>query len=93
MKKRSSLYQRISGAADLQDEPAPGQPLIEIVGQCRVLIEQHEGVCQYNTQQIAVRVKFGTVCVCGAYLELTQMTKHQLIISGRIDSIQLLGGN
>ena len=69
-----------------------GMSLIEIAGDKRVLIEQHRGVTEYDTQRICVRVKFGQICVCGENLTLAQMTGACLVICGRIDSVTLLRG-
>ncbi len=91
MPKQGEILNRLSSAADLPDEPFPGVPLIEIAGQNRVLVEHHCGVTEYGTHQIQVRVKYGYVCVCGQGLELARMTKGQLIITGRIESIRLIG--
>ena len=89
MMGKGNFLERLSGAADMTDEPMPGVPLVEIAGGRRVLIEHHCGVSAYGPEQIRVRVKFGQICVCGAGLVLTRMIKGQLIISGRIDSVQL----
>lgn len=83
------IMQRLSSAADLPEEPIPGLPVVEIAGDRRVLIEHHKGVTEYGHQQISVNVKFGQICITGCNLELTQMTKAQLIVSGRIDSVCL----
>lgn len=83
------FMERIVTAADLQDEPIPGLPLVEIVGDRRVLIEQHYGVTQYGSCRISVRVKYGAVVISGAQLELTRMTGQQLIVTGKIECVQL----
>ena len=90
--QRKSLMERIINSADLPDEPLPGQPLVEIAGERRVLIENHYGVTEYSPQTIRVKVKFGQVCVCGSGLALARMTKGQLIISGKVDSVHLFKG-
>lgn len=77
----------LADGMDLVGEPLPGQPLVELAGDRRVLIEYHKGVVQYSGERICVRVCYGTVCVCGAGLELCRMTGDQLVISGRIDQI------
>ena len=87
--QRHTLIQRIAQAADLTSEPVPGQPLIEIVSDRSVLIENHRGVTQYSTQIITVRVKYGCISVKGCALELSRMTKEQLIITGKIDAVEL----
>ena len=65
------------------------QPIIEIVGDRRVLIENHQGVAAYGKEKILVCVKFGSVCICGCNLEMMHMTKEQLVVYGRIDSVSL----
>lgn len=90
MKQRRGFMEQLTAAADLQDEPIPGLPIIEIAGDRRVLIEHHCGVTEYGREQIGVKVKFGQICVTGQCLELARMTKEQLIISGSIEGVRLI---
>ena len=92
MGKRKSIFERISFAADLPDEPIPRLPLVEIAGGRRVLIENHLGVVAYESERICVKVTYGTVCVCGNNLELARMIRGQLVITGKIRSVELNGG-
>ena len=87
MSKGRFLLDRLTEDADLAAQPLPGQPIVEIAGDRRVLIENHFGVKEYGTQRITVKVKYGCVCICGEHLELMRMTKEQLVICGRIDCI------
>lgn len=83
------LLERLADEADLSAEPLPGQPIVEIAGDRRVLIENHFGVKEYSRERITVKVKYGFVSVCGCHLELMRMTKEQLVICGRIDGVML----
>ena len=65
------------------------QTIVEILGDRRILIENHRGVVTYSKEKILVKVKYGTVSVCGRNLELTSMTKDQLVIFGNIQCISL----
>ena len=85
MKGGSTLWDRL----ELPGEALPGQPLVEIAGDGRVLIENHRGVREYSRERIGVKVKYGLVQICGSCLELRCMTWEQLVISGRIDMVQL----
>ena len=89
MKEKPNLLQWVTETMALPGEPIPGQPLVEITGCNRVLIENHCGIRAYCTENITILVKFGCIEVCGCNLELTQMTKEQLIISGQIQSVTL----
>ena len=64
-----------------------GIPLVELAGDGRVLIENHKGVVEYGTEKISVKVQFGILCVCGTNMELAKMSREQLVICGKINSI------
>lgn len=89
MAEKGHWIQRIADGANLYGESLPGVPVMELAGDRRVLIERHEGVMEYGPEQICIRVKFGMLCISGCGLELRQMTRQQLIISGRIDCIRI----
>lgn len=74
---------------NLSTEPLPGQPIVEIAGDRRVLIENHMGVKAYGREMILVKVKYGDLRICGCGLELMKMTRDQLVICGRIDAVSL----
>lgn len=75
----------------LQAESLPGVPLIEIYGQRRVLIENHQGIVGYGCNEILVKVRYGRICVCGECLKLVKMGKEKLVITGRIFAVNLQG--
>ena len=81
---------KLSRQLEQSPEPIPGLPLVEIAGQGRVLIENHRGVCGYGREQINIRVKFGEIAVRGCGLELARMTREQLVITGRVESVNLI---
>lgn len=85
--ERRRYLQRLATAADLPAEPLPWVPLVEIAGDSRVLIEHHRGVVEYDTKQIRIKVSYGQVCVSGCNLQLAQMSRSQLIITGTIQSV------
>jgi len=66
-------------------------PIVELVGQRRLLIENHQGVLSYATNEIKIKVSYGCITVVGNELQLMEMTKVKLAICGRIDGLQILG--
>lgn len=89
MGKGSRFWEQLAQNADMNGECLPGQSLLELLGDNRVLIEHHRGVQEYSRERIGVKMRFGRVIVCGFGLEMIQMTREQLVIRGRIDSIAL----
>lgn len=86
---KGNWAQRLTEGMDLAGETLPGMTVAELAGDRRVLIEGHRGVTEYGREQVCVKVGYGLLCVCGCGLELRQMSKQQLVITGRIDCIQL----
>lgn len=84
------LLRKIADVADLETEPLPGEPVIEIGGTQRLLIEQHQGVLQYSQENIVVKVHFGTVHVIGKDLEIEHMTRDRLLIGGTLTGVELI---
>lgn len=92
MGKKRRVWELLTEDPGLGAEVIPGKPIIEISGDCRVLIENHFCVKAYSQESILIKVKSGYVCVCGSGLELLRMTKEQIVIHGRIHSVVLKRG-
>lgn len=92
MKQHKYIWDRVAVSADLSTEPVPKQPLIELAGDRRVIVENHYGVIGYGSQEICVKVRYGHIVINGDGLELVRMTKEQLVIMGQIKGVMLCNG-
>ncbi len=72
--------------------PPPLQTLIELVGDQRILIENHHGMAAYSKQMISVKTSYGMVGITGRGLRIQQMTKNRIVIGGYIEEIYLSKG-
>ena len=89
MKKHGHWLEQISDSIHLPEEPLPGVPVLELADDRRILIENHQGIKEYGPGRIRIQVRFGMLCICGTCMELRQMSKNQLVISGGINQIAL----
>lgn len=89
MRKASNIWERMKEQTVQGLGDAPFQTVIEITGANRVLIENHRGVITYGREKIIVKVKFGSVAVCGCNLDMTCVSKDQVVIFGQIQCISL----
>lgn len=89
MGKGNKFWSVLMEGTDLEEETMPGQSIVEIAGENRVLIENHLGVKGYTREKIIVAVGFGEIHVCGRCLELRRMSKRCLVILGEIGQITL----
>ena len=87
------MFDWIMTQVNLPSEPPPGKTLVEIMGDSRVLIENHGGVTCYNTKKINIKTSYGLLCISGCGLALAHMSKLQLVITGCVDCISLVRGN
>ena len=67
-------------------------PLVELAGQNRVLIENHGGVLAYGLEEITIKVAYGSLKITGNQLRLMELCREQLVITGQIASVHLIGG-
>lgn len=84
------VMERVTRAALRSGEPILMEPLLELFGDHRVLIEHHKGIGQYSSEAIDVKVRFGSIGIYGSDLVICCMSAEQLIITGQIDTIKLL---
>lgn len=84
------LLERFTAVADLASRSMPGLPVLELTGENRVLIENHQGVTGYSDVMICVKVQYGCLEINGCQLSLAYMSDEKLIITGIIHEIKLL---
>lgn len=74
---------------DIPAESATAAPRITVSGDGRVLIEGHRGLLEYGGESIAAAVAGGLVRVKGEKLMLEAMNSRELVLSGRIWTVEL----
>lgn len=87
MGRTEGIFRQLADRMDLQAESLPGQTVLELLDDSRVLIENHRGIVRYTPEAVAVRTGFGEISIAGAELRLTHMSKQVLIISGTVAEI------
>ena len=93
MNQDHKALHRFRKLLDLSAQQISGVPIVEMVGNRRVLIENHKGVTEYEKIRIIVLSKNGQIIVTGKDLEIQQMSQHQLVIIGHIDTVSVEGGS
>ena len=89
MKRGKRIIDHVVHGMDLDMEAIPGRPFVEIVEDCRVIVENHYGISVYQNERIYVAVNYGEIQVTGDRLSVVQMTKSRIVIAGVIHCVQL----
>lgn len=81
----------VSDIAERLDMPpeALGEPKLTVIGHSRLLIENHRGLLEYGSEHICVAVRRGRINIEGCGLSVSAMNKCELIINGKIQSLEL----
>lgn len=89
---KSGFVEKVIHSFHLDSEPLPRQPLLELLGDRRILIENHCGICEYGNERIVVRVRKGRIGINGKQLSLSFISRERLIITGCIEAVMLHRG-
>lgn len=92
MKLYDKVRGRIPELFNIPEMTLPGEPIIEVYGDRRVLIEGCCAVLQYAGNCIKLRNPCGTVCVVGCGLCMAEISKTQTIITGKVENISICRG-
>ena len=92
MKFFNKVRGKIPELLGVPDQTLPGVPIIEIYGDRRVLIEGRCNVIQYEINCIRLRNACGDVRILGCGLCMAELSRHRMIITGRIESVSICRG-
>jgi len=72
---------------DIPEEIVSDIPKVTIVGFNRMLIENYKCVLEYQDFFIRMKMKNGLININGTNLEMNEMTKDDVVITGNIENI------
>ena len=67
-------------------------PRVTMTGSERVHVEQHKGLIAYQPEEVVFRVAAGRLTVKGQELRFRLYTSGEAILTGRVDSVAVAGG-
>ena len=78
---------KIDEILEIPVELATNNPKITVVGFERVLIENYRGILEYQEYFVRLNTYVGIININGFNLKLEEMTTDDLLVTGKIDSI------
>lgn len=85
--KKKEYKRKIDNLLDMPREVVSGEPKITIVGFEEMLIENYKNILEYEDYFIKLNTHIGAININGFHLKLIQMTEDDIMITGKIDSI------
>lgn len=78
---------KIDEILEIPVELSTNNPKITIIGFERVLIENYKGILEYQEYFIRLNTYIGIININGFNLNLEEMTSDDLLVTGKIESI------
>ena len=88
-KKTRKTARFIDEILEVPKEVTTGLPKITILGFNELLIENYKGILEYEEFFIRINTHIGIININGFNFNLEQMTDEDLLISGKIENIEL----
>lgn len=88
------LQKHLAKLFDLTPDVVMGLPLIMLIGQEKIYLENHRGLNLYQKDKIKIKIKGGFLLVKGQSLIIEEIASDSLSITGKIDTLsyEMLGG-
>lgn len=80
-------FNKINQFLEMPEEITTNKPKITILGFGELVIENYKNILEYDEVFIKINTYIGAINVNGIGLKLTQMNKEDIMITGKIDSI------
>lgn len=85
--RKKQVQQGFANALEIPEDTLLNLPKITMIGNTKVLIENHMGVIEYTPQKLRIGVSFGEVVIIGREFFLKNILSDELSLKGRIESI------
>ena len=89
MNANPSIKQKITNISGVPKDVAMGIPILTILGDIEISLENYSGIIEYTDYLIRIRTKTGQIIVTGSKLQIDYYTNDEMKIHGKIDSIEL----
>ena len=86
--KKDKKMSRFNEILDIPKEIGTNKAKVTILGFEEILIENYNGILEYENYIIKINTHIGTININGTNLEIVKMTTDDIIINGKIDSIE-----
>ncbi|MEG1538102.1 MAG: YabP/YqfC family sporulation protein [Clostridiales bacterium] len=87
---KNKLAAAMANALELPEEVALSLPRLTLIGDGRLLAENHQGVIVYASNRIVFATVMGEVEIAGANLSLGRLSPGELTITGEIAGVTYL---
>ncbi|MGI5976447.1 MAG: YabP/YqfC family sporulation protein [Candidatus Limivicinus sp.] len=80
--------ENLTASLGLPEDVVLGSLKLSVTAGKRALVENHRGVLSFSDTQVIIAAKRGQLAIEGTELSIMAMTKSQILISGKIQTVE-----
>lgn len=85
--KKEEIRQQLSTALDMPVDIAGGAPRIVLTGNNGVLVENHNGIRAFDSEQVRIACIYGEIIIDGKNMRLEFLKKDEIEATGEIIAV------
>lgn len=89
LRKPKNAMSKMTEFLEIPKEISSNQPKITVIGFDELAIENYKGILEYEDLYVKINTHIGTINISGINLNLKQMTDENILVNGKIDSIEI----
>lgn len=86
-KNKKNHTAKINNILEFPEEITNNEPKVTIIGFKKIMVENYKGILEYENFFVRLNTTIGVLNINGFNLSLNEMTNEDLIITGKIESI------
>ena len=86
-KNKKNHTAKINNILEFLEEITNNEPKVTIIGFKKIMVENYKGILEYENFFVRLNTTIGVLNINGFNLSLNEMTDEDLIITGKIESI------
>jgi sporulation protein YqfC len=90
MSKKSILKKHIYQTFDLPKEIILDTPIITLIANTEIKIENHKGIIEYTPSMLKMNSMLGTIRIKGINLQIKEIDQCDIIVNGEISSLEFV---
>ena len=86
-REKVSQMEKVSEKMKLSSDILAGAPIVTMIGQTELSIENYKGIIEYTGELLRIQTKTGRIHIEGKDLVIRQFSEEAMKVSGYIDQI------
>lgn len=87
MAKVNKLKEKVSDKLSIPKDIVLNMPVIKVIGDREVIIENHKGILEYTSSSIKLKSVLGDLTLIGKGFQIKDISEDNIFIVGLIDSL------